>query len=753
MRFRAFGEKHIGHGHVKRNMGCEDYALSYNDPQKRFFIGAACDGHSDNNCFRSAAGARFGCESAIEVLRKLFELYYMQPAESRDGSRINPDRACRAIKQLWDRKVMADIRDNPLQDHELAPLTEKVRNYYLAGNGLNNIYGATFLAVAVCEDFFLAFHVGDGIILCIGKDGRYYEPVTEDPRSQTGAPASLCDSDLFTRDRAFRYVLTRELPMAAVVSSDGIQDCLDDLQYIRFVHDFFAKIMESELPEQMQDELNDEQKAFLMDRLAYYAGQGHGAEDDCSFAGFYDLDQEVPDIRISNEIIARKWDATVKEREHVIRDYEERKNRMVRTVREQERSLEQYYEDYQRAGRSLNIFGDRRKPAAAKCKEAFEKLDELVGICFTIDDNERAKGRYFDARLESLRKLSQQPDQLPGLQLTPISQAGLSDHAARRRAAEEVRKARTALAEARKAEEEADQNFKAAMDHNVAASADQTASGQGVDLGAYAKALQDAKEHTLQAQNALAESEAEYRETIPEKYREILKLLESGSLPDPPADDTTRGYAPAGTDSRAGGSYGGAKADSYDPYDSYVTGKPGGTGQTQAPRDIFDRPDPSQGVGTGRTAGGASSGVGDGAAGAAAGVGAGTGTAGTTAGAGIGQSAGQSDRHPLDPPDSSLKPRTDRTRSGQAGGPSGYQTGSRQGQDPYNRQQGNSAYQDPYRRQQGNSAYQDPYRRQAGDRAYQDSHGNQADSRTPDPFRYKQVNRNRLFANEDEFQK
>ena len=131
MRFRAFGEKHIGHGHVKRNMGCEDYALSYNDPQKRFFIGAACDGHSDNNCFRSAAGARFGCESAIEVLRKFFELYYMQPAESRDGSRINPDRACRAIKQLWDRKVMADIRDNPLQDHELAPLTEKVRNYYL----------------------------------------------------------------------------------------------------------------------------------------------------------------------------------------------------------------------------------------------------------------------------------------------------------------------------------------------------------------------------------------------------------------------------------------------------------------------------------------------------------------------------------------------------------------------------------------------------------------------------------------------
>ncbi|MGX8715294.1 MAG: protein phosphatase 2C domain-containing protein, partial [Lachnospiraceae bacterium] len=542
MRFRAFGEKHIGHGHVKRNMSCEDYALSYNDPQKRFFIGAACDGHSDNNCFRSAAGARFGCESAVSVLRKFFDLYYMQPAENRNGSRIDMGRVCRAIKQLWDRKVMADIRDNPLQDHELAPLTEKVRNYYLAGNGLNNIYGATFLAVAACEDFFLALHVGDGIILCIGKDGRYYEPLPEDPRSQTGAPASLCDSDLFTRDQAFRYVLMRELPMAAVVSSDGIQDCLDDLQYIHFVHDFFARIIGSELPEQVQDELNDEQKAFLMDRLTYYAGQGHGAEDDCSFAGFYDLDQELPDIRISNEIIARKWEATAREREHVIRDYEERKSRMVRNVREQERNLDQYYEEYQRACRSLNIFGDRRKPAAGKCKEAFEKLDELVGICCTIDENERAKSRYYDARLESLRRLCDQPDHLPAIQLTPISQIGLAEHTARRKAAEDLRKARTVYAEAKKAEEEADKNFKAAMDHNVATAGDQAGSGQGVDLGTYTNALQEARVRTAQAKSALENSENEYRETIPEKFREILKLLDSGNLPDPPADDPSQGF-------------------------------------------------------------------------------------------------------------------------------------------------------------------------------------------------------------------
>lgn len=330
MKYRAFGDFRKGYAHVKKGSAAEDYAGSYNDPDGRFCIGVICDGHSDKNCFRSDRGAKFGCESAVEILKRFFELYYLQ--EERTLPEAFEGRLKKSLKLCWDQKVYKDIEQDPIKEEELIPLSEEVRKIYEGENSLLSIYGATFLAIGMCEDFFIALHIGDGVILCIDEDGLYYSPVPSDAKSETGSPASLCDSDLFERENAFRIAVSEKLPRVATVSSDGIEDCMDSLGYKQFIYKLFQEIEKKESENQPADKLNDEQKQYLGNRLEYYAGKGNGAEDDCSFAAIYDLDHPVPYIRISSDEAKRLWEADARERNEIVRDYERRKETLLQKM-------------------------------------------------------------------------------------------------------------------------------------------------------------------------------------------------------------------------------------------------------------------------------------------------------------------------------------------------------------------------------------------------------------------------------------
>ncbi len=384
MKYRAFGDFRKGYAHVKNGSGVEDYASSYNDPEGRFYIGVICDGHSDKNCFRSGKGAQFGCESAIEILKRFFKLYFSQNIETR----ILPDgfenRLKKSLKLCWDKKVYNDIKENPLKKEELAPLTDRVRKIYEAGNGLLNIYGATFLAIGICEDFFIALHIGDGVILCVDADGAYYSPVPQDAKSETGAPASLCDADLFSRENAFRIGIVKKLPQVATVSSDGIEDCMDSFEYKRFIYSLFKKIEIEEEEDQLSYELNEKQKKYFASCLEYYADKGHGAEDDCSLAAFYDLTRSVPEVRISNEEAIKLWNQTMQERNEVVRDYENRKSRLLE-------SMSQIYDS--------NSFKGGAGVSMDQLVETHEKFEEQKRTLKTIVTNENEKIAFYERQL------------------------------------------------------------------------------------------------------------------------------------------------------------------------------------------------------------------------------------------------------------------------------------------------------------------------------------------------------------------
>lgn len=384
MKYRAFGDFRKGYAHVKNGSDVEDYAGSYNEPEGRFHIGVICDGHSDKNCFRSGKGARFGCESAIEILKRFFELYLSQKIEARTLPDGFENRLKKSIKLCWDKKVYNDIKENPIKEEELVPLTDRVRKIYEAGNGLLNIYGATFLAIGICEDFFIALQIGDGAILCIDEDGSYYSPVTQDEKSETGAPASLCDADLFSRENAFRVGVLKKLPQLATVSSDGIEDCMDSFEYKRFTCSLFKKLEMDEDEKQFGYELNEKQKKYFTSCLEYYADQGHGAEDDCSLAAIYDISRPVPEIRIPNEEAIKLWERTMQERNAVVRDYEKRKRGLLERMDQVS---------------SSTSFQGGAGVSTDQWMEAHKKFEEQKQILKTIVTNENEKIAFYERQL------------------------------------------------------------------------------------------------------------------------------------------------------------------------------------------------------------------------------------------------------------------------------------------------------------------------------------------------------------------
>ncbi|MBR7040077.1 MAG: protein phosphatase 2C domain-containing protein, partial [Oscillospiraceae bacterium] len=300
--YKPFSSCQVGASHVEAGKGCEDYAAGYRDPDGRFCISVICDGHSDSNCFRSAAGARFGCEAGIHVLTRFFQTYHEGcgdlPTELKLRRYVAPSmrRLKMSIKQCWDDMVAQDLAQHPLTPEDIMQARSKeAREAYQAGKMRETIYGATFLALGICKDFFLAMQIGDGTMLVIQEDGPYVYPLPPDPSSEDGSPASLCDGDLLRREEAFRSYLSAKLPVAAVVMSDGIGG-LDELDLRAVICKELQTCAAQDDPSSTCFDLRQQEH---LDRfVSYWTGKDVLHNDDCSLAGFFRVGAAIPEVRL-----------------------------------------------------------------------------------------------------------------------------------------------------------------------------------------------------------------------------------------------------------------------------------------------------------------------------------------------------------------------------------------------------------------------------------------------------------------------
>ena len=255
------------------------------------------------------------------------------------------ERLKKSIKQCWDNKVEKDLKDNPIKEEELEELSDKVRAYYASGRGLENVYGATLLATAICKDLWIILHIGDGVILSISSEGKYLEPIVYDPKSESGEPSSICNNDLFLREYAFRCEFLREIPTAVFLTSDGIGDSLDDLSIREFLYNLLTKL-EEKRENNNAECLNDLQQTYLDSCVSYYAGQGQGVEDDCSIGGIYMEDQEIPLVSVSLDYAMELLDKSVETHNAVVQDYERRKKDTIRDIQKLESLCESSYNEW-----------------------------------------------------------------------------------------------------------------------------------------------------------------------------------------------------------------------------------------------------------------------------------------------------------------------------------------------------------------------------------------------------------------------
>lgn len=343
MNYTVFHAHSIGQAHVQMGMGCEDYSVHYSDPEGRFVAAAVCDGHSDPRCFRSARGAELGCRTAAELLRNLMEGYCADTDADRltgflERKEDTFQRFRAAFVSRWNEEVRRDLAANPVTEAEWkkldTPSYREAYKLYRSGSHLNNIYGATMLATAACDDFYIVMHIGDGVTICLKEGGWYSVALEDDDRDETlMGPESMCDSDLTTRPKAFRMQVFTEPVQAVFVTSDGIGDsplALQVREHLCQLHRELVKRGE----EAVQRELNPEQQKFLESFVQFYTARG--VKDDCSIAGFYDSSIPVSEVHLTQaEIDALNADLQ-KRRQQVQAQYAERISRL----QEKQNSLE-----------------------------------------------------------------------------------------------------------------------------------------------------------------------------------------------------------------------------------------------------------------------------------------------------------------------------------------------------------------------------------------------------------------------------
>lgn len=215
---------HIGLSHINNNMECEDYSLSFADDN--LSVAVICDGHGDKNCFRSALGAKIGCEIAVKKARQ-FQNYLSNDADCEnkdfDGllQKLEED-----IVNLWRQSVLSDAKENPFTEKELTPLSANVQEIYRNHQRMEKAYGCTLILAVIMQEYWYAIQIGDGKCVALYDDGVYVEPIPADEENCVGnRSTSICGSHAL---EDFRHYWSQIKPLAVYVSSDGIEESFDE---------------------------------------------------------------------------------------------------------------------------------------------------------------------------------------------------------------------------------------------------------------------------------------------------------------------------------------------------------------------------------------------------------------------------------------------------------------------------------------------------------------------------------------------
>ena len=220
---------HIGKSHVQSGLLCEDYSATYSDDQISIVV--ISDGHGDKNCFRSDKGARYACEIAISLCRQFQSITnHIDDIEQCDFESLVASLES-DIADAWKNKVLSDANAHPFSDEELSVASEQAQGVYRSGQRLEKAYGCTLILSMSTSNYWLSIQIGDGKSIAAYKDGVFVEPVPVDENCLGNRSTSLCNSNA---KESFRHYFSKVKPIAAFVSSDGVEESFDQAGLYNF---------------------------------------------------------------------------------------------------------------------------------------------------------------------------------------------------------------------------------------------------------------------------------------------------------------------------------------------------------------------------------------------------------------------------------------------------------------------------------------------------------------------------------------
>ncbi len=355
--FKSYSGYKVGASHIDKNMGCEDYAATYDN--KRVSIAVISDGHGDKKCFRSAQGARIACDVSIGCVRKLIE----NSPSSCDVLKKSPDRIIteleREIIREWNKGVTDNLSTAPITDNELNGLSEDAVEAIRAGYSLNKVYGCTLIMCVVIDGFWFGIHIGDGKCVVAMNNGLYTQPIPWDEVGCVGnRSTSICNSNSFA---GFRYIYGTDIPTGLFVASDGIDESFDEsgLNRCYYTLGYWVQTLQKEELDSKMEEL-----------LSQVTNNGSG--DDVSIACILSTVNDIKKPYASSEQVAEK----LKELIDNIKDRETQFDSLTESKRETSESLAEI-----KAG-----IEELKKKIALQEEQVIDKEHELTNIDNNLRD-------------------------------------------------------------------------------------------------------------------------------------------------------------------------------------------------------------------------------------------------------------------------------------------------------------------------------------------------------------------------------
>lgn len=353
MPYIIFKASVCGASHKKKNLPCQDYALTIEEDGCRLF--AVADGHGDGNCPRSNLGARCACETALEMLS---ELKIMDNAFDEADILLLFEK----IVRNWNLCVRDHFRDNPLTDAELAGCSKGYLELYAKGERIEHIYGTTLIAGILIRDQLLLIQQGDGRCVVFDEKANASQPIPWDENCIANITTSMCDDDAAQEMRYCLWDLNESPVTAVFLGTDGVEDSFlsEELMY-----NFYRKLLlyaEENGPGQLCDSLPE--------TLMYLTENSSG--DDISITALLNpvlLTQNVMRLKLLTDLVR------IQAEEVRIRDHLGSMKPKLAYLKDKAEKTENAKNEYEEYLKAYQIYEEQLAAACSKREEVEKWLN------------------------------------------------------------------------------------------------------------------------------------------------------------------------------------------------------------------------------------------------------------------------------------------------------------------------------------------------------------------------------------------